>query len=37
MKYTLRDIQNNNNYSKYFIYNESNFILFQCDLKYDFV
>ena len=35
VKYVLCNVHNNDNYSRYFIYNQSSFILFQCDFTYN--
>ena len=35
MKYGMCDININDIYSKYFVYNDSSFILFQCDFTYN--
>ena len=36
MKYAMCNIHINYSYSKYFICNDSNFILFHCDFTYNF-
>ena len=35
MKYVMCNLHNNYYYFKYFVYNESNFILFHCDFSYN--
>ena len=35
MKYAMCNVHINDNYSKYFVYNDSNFILFHCDFTCD--
>ena len=35
MKYVMCNIHINDYYSKYFFYNDSNFILFHCDFIYN--